>query len=279
MHYLRPRVALFILLTGLAGSRALEAADLVYSPVNPCRVIDTRLIGGKFAAGETRTYLLRGPNRNYSIYGGNPNGCGIPDLTPPAPVRRNVAQAVVVNVTAVNPDGPGNLRAWPANQPLPTSSVINFVSLAAFGITSNNVANEIILQMCDEANASPCPAGDVSLRADVSGVHVVVDVVGFMRVPDLAGILPRVLIYESTASANALPAQNTTVTTACNDANDFPLSGSCSTSSTNGSVVISGGRAVNWGNPAVPAEFACTFFNQIATTQQGTARLMCVGVP
>jgi hypothetical protein len=272
------RLGLFALLASLAVGGRLEAADLVFSPVAPCRLIDTRQAVGKFAPGETRSYVLRGPTRNYAIFGGNPAGCGIPDLSPGS-VRRNVAQALVVNVVAANPDGPGNLRAWPANRAMPASSVINYVGLGAFGVSSNNVANEIILQTCDEEGVSPCTEGDVSLRADVSGVHVIVDVVGYMRAPDLAGLLSRGLIYESTASGTVPGAQNATVVAACDDATDFPLSGSCSSNANTGSVVIVGSRSLNWSSTATPAQFECTFFNQIASAATGTARLMCIALP
>ena len=37
-------------------------ADLVYTPVTPCRIIDTRLAGGAIAAGTTRSFLVTGTN-------------------------------------------------------------------------------------------------------------------------------------------------------------------------------------------------------------------------
>ena len=49
------------------------------------------------------------------------------DIGGVAPVPAG-ATAVVLNVTATNPDGPSFVSAWPADKPQPTTSVINFES-------------------------------------------------------------------------------------------------------------------------------------------------------
>ena len=43
---------------GKVGTKALgdTGDDLVYTPVMPCRIVDTRNVGGPFAGGETRNY-------------------------------------------------------------------------------------------------------------------------------------------------------------------------------------------------------------------------------
>ena len=51
-------------------------ADLVYTPVTPCRIIDTRLGGGIMAANTTRDFLVTGTD--YSAQGGSATGCGVP---------------------------------------------------------------------------------------------------------------------------------------------------------------------------------------------------------
>src|SRR5712692_3734912 len=49
--------------------------DLVYFPVTPCRLVDTRLAGGPIAAGFTRSFVMNG---SLTGQGGNASGCGIP---------------------------------------------------------------------------------------------------------------------------------------------------------------------------------------------------------
>ncbi len=78
--------------------------SLRYTPVTPCRAVDTRLgSGGRFSAGETRAYpLFSAP-------------CGIP----------NNARAVAMNVTAVPPGPLSYVTAGPASAPLPLVSTLN----------------------------------------------------------------------------------------------------------------------------------------------------------
>jgi hypothetical protein len=143
----------------------------------PRRVIDTRLpgAGGKFAGGETRSYVLRGPTTDYTSQGGNAAGCGIPGLGGTT-VQENVAKALALNVIVVAPTAAGDMRAWPANQPVPLASVINYTNISGF-----NIANGVIVPMCDEQSATPCSTGDISFKADVAGGFLVADVTGYFH--------------------------------------------------------------------------------------------------
>jgi hypothetical protein len=141
-----------------------SSADLIYTPVAPCRVIDTRSGGGALGAGFQRNFYVAGVD-GFPTQGGNAAGCGLP---------RGPATAAVVNFVAVNPSGPGNLRAWAYGSAVPNASIINF---AAVGM---NIANAVVVPLCDVATAS-CVPGDITVQADGSGAHVVADVVGYFR--------------------------------------------------------------------------------------------------
>jgi hypothetical protein len=151
-------------------------ADLVFTPLPPCRLIDTRLAGGAFVAGEARNYDLIGPT-DYSSTGGNAAGCNIPGTTTPVTSTTfgNTVRALVLNFAAVTPSGNGNLRAYPSNQSVPTAALLNFSPTVAA------IANGNIVPTCDAAAASgdPCPSGDLSLKVFGAGTHLVVDVVGY----------------------------------------------------------------------------------------------------
>jgi hypothetical protein len=62
---------------GGLGLNALgdSQADLVYTPVTPCRIIDTRIVGGVIAAGTTTSFLVTGTD--LSSQGGSATGCGV----------------------------------------------------------------------------------------------------------------------------------------------------------------------------------------------------------
>jgi hypothetical protein len=144
-------------------------SDLVYFPLTPCRLVDTRLIPAgpsPLAAGTPRSFDAH--DSNLAAQGGSAAGCGVPDPDP---------AALAVTITAVNPQGAGNLRAYGASASAvaPTASVLNY-ALPGSGL---NLANTTILPLL-QTSLSPF---EFTIRADVSTVHVVVDVVGYFLSP------------------------------------------------------------------------------------------------
>jgi hypothetical protein len=142
--------------------------DLVYTPVTPCRIIDTRLAGGALAANTQRDFLATGVN--LSAQGGSPTGCNIP-FGPTSAVMFNF---IAVTVTGVV--GAGNLQAWawtPAVPPPPPASILNFNS-------DFNIANGIAVPICDPILFTPCTS-ELFIRANFSSTHVVADVVGYFH--------------------------------------------------------------------------------------------------
>jgi len=146
-------------------------SDLLFVPLTPCRVFDTRQgsAGGPLAAGEIRGFVINGSS-GFVTQGGNSGGCGVPTgAVPPQ------ATAVVLNLIAVSPAGPGDLRAWAYDQPEPLASVLNYASVPGL-----NIANGVIVPV---AGTGLVP-DDIKLHAEVSGTHVVADVTGyFTRFP------------------------------------------------------------------------------------------------
>lgn len=119
---------------GTPGAGALDG-------VTPLRVRDTREVGGCLASGETRTVQVAG-------FGTIPGS----------------ALAVALNVTVVDPTGPGFLTVFPAGVSRPLASSLNFSS-------GQVVANSV--------QARVGSAGAVSVFNGSSGcIHVVIDVVG-----------------------------------------------------------------------------------------------------
>jgi hypothetical protein len=136
-------------------------SDLVFSPVAPCRIIDTRLAGGSIAGNTQRSFVVGGVS-DFEAQGGNPGGCAIPEG----------AAAVIVNFVAVGPAGPGDLRAWAFGGPTPNASVLNYAPVPGL-----NIANGVIVPLC---SPGPC-ALDLTVQADVSATDLVADVLGFYR--------------------------------------------------------------------------------------------------
>lgn len=137
--------------------------DLVYTPVFPCRVIDTRVpgAGGPLLSGVQRDFDVVGVG--FAGQGGVAGSCGIPF---------GPATAVVINFVAVNAFGAGNLRVWPFGGAVPNASIINYSPV-------QNIANGVVVQICDPA-VSAC-GKDISVIADVNGTQLVADVLGFFQ--------------------------------------------------------------------------------------------------
>lgn len=154
-----------------ATAKALGNAEseLLFVPVSPCRILDTRFGGGPLAPSETRSYEVAGTT-GFESQGGQPGGCGIP-LGAASPL----APSVVLNLIAVGPAGPGHLEAWEFGQPVPIASVINYANASGL-----NIANGIIVPISGVSTTDK----DLHIRANINGTHVVADVTGyFTRFP------------------------------------------------------------------------------------------------
>jgi hypothetical protein len=154
---------------GTVGPSALgdTAKDLVFTPVPPCRVVDTRFAAaGILAASSTRSFLVRSAG-GFATQGGSATDCLIPAS----------ATSVEMNFVAVNATGPGDLRAYAFGGAVPGSSVINYAAVAGL-----NIANGIAQPVCDPAGATPCTS-DVSILTEASNTHLIIDVVGYYRSP------------------------------------------------------------------------------------------------
>jgi hypothetical protein len=137
--------------------------NLVYNPVTPCRIIDTRIVGGAIGAGGIRSFVATG--LSFIGQGGVVGGCGIPF---------GPATAVVINFVAVSPSGAGDLRVWPFGQGAPLASIINYVPGA-------NVANGVPIAICNPA-VFGC-GEDITVQSDAASVQIVADVQGFFSRP------------------------------------------------------------------------------------------------
>jgi hypothetical protein len=191
-------------------------SDLVYFPLTPCRLVDTRnTVTGPvpIAAGTAQEFEA---NNSLGAQGGAVAGCGVPQTDP---------AALAVTITATSPQGPGNLRAYAAGVATPPlASVLNY-ALPGSGL---NLANTTIVPLLQDST-NPF---EFAIRADVSTVHVVVDVVGYFFSPVRAP-----LVCETFFARGTIPADGTATVSspAC------PL----------GSVLTGGGCDTNTASPDV----------------------------
>ncbi len=135
------------------------SSDTVYTPVTPCRIVDTRVAGagGALTANTTRTFDVDGTT--FVAQGGLNGSCGIPF---------GQAAAVAMTITSVSPVAPGVFVAWGLGTK-PIASVLNFSA-------GQIVANTTIVPVV------PGTGNDFSVASTV-GSNVVIDVVGYFAAP------------------------------------------------------------------------------------------------
>jgi len=140
--------------------------DLLYTPVTPCRVFDTRS-GSTIGNGATRNFYVAG-------------SCGIPDG----------AAAVMMNFVVAYNTASGDIRAWPYGGAMPGSSIINFAPVSGL-----NIANGVIVPICHPIGSC---VYDLSVFAEGSAVHLVGDVLGYFRQFPLPAARAFAYVYPST---------------------------------------------------------------------------------
>ncbi|MBA3930073.1 MAG: hypothetical protein C0521_10865 [Xanthomonas sp.] len=165
--------------------------DLVYTPVAPCRIVDTRSTSaGAINANATRNFL--GVNAsNFSAQGGSATNCGTLGL---------VATAIAVNVTAVVPNGAGYATVYPYATTQPSTASVNYTA-------GDVVNNALIVQI-----PNPLGSFDFSIYS-LAQSHYVVDIVGYFA-PPLATAL-QCVDTTSTITSVAAGATANSVAPAC----------------------------------------------------------------
>ncbi len=157
MHASRPLVAAIqaVLFASLAGDAfaVVDTTGLVYTPITPCRIVDTRVTGGPFAAKETRSFQTN----DAATQGGG--ACTVYSGTIPSALSLNVT----VDATSLGDlTRSGDLLLFPQNGT--NTSWMNFAggqTIANAGVASINQAD-----------------GSFSIKTQ-NPANVVVDVFGY----------------------------------------------------------------------------------------------------
>ena len=146
-----------------AGAKALGSLsqDLVYTPVQPCRIVDTRnTVAGEIAQNGIRNFIGMKLS-SYVGQGGSATNCGL---------LGGGATALALNVTVVSPNIAGYATVFPYGTTQPTTASVNYVAGAV-------VNNGIIAQV-------PNPVSTYDFRIySFARAHYVVDVVGYFAPP------------------------------------------------------------------------------------------------
>ena len=135
--------------------------DLVYTPIQPCRIIDTRsTAAGSIANNSTRSFVAINAS-SFTSQGGSATNCGTLGLN---------ATAVAINLTAVTPAAAGYATAYPFGTAQPVASSVNYTAGAI-------VNNALIVQI-----PNPLSSFDFTVYSFAQS-HYVADIVGYFAPP------------------------------------------------------------------------------------------------
>ena len=179
-----------------ANALGSTTSDLVYTPVTPCRVIDTRLtVAGKLGPNSGRNFGIS--SSNYSAQGGEAASCGIPVGV----------SAVAINVISTGQTGYGNLKVTETGAAVPTAGFLNFQP----GI---NTANAGISKVALVSSTQ-----GLYIHSTGSASDAVVDIMGYFtqatretppKVEGVSGAISFVTYDNFVCQVNFTPTQNWT---------------------------------------------------------------------
>ncbi len=165
--------SLFTFLVFILGSTALSPVlaqdELIYVPVDPCRIVDTRIAGGTITANTNRNFRVSGSMGELAVQGSTT------DCLDPKAGTGQKPLAISAYVVAVPASGSSNgvLTAYPSHRlppPVGAGSTVNFAAGQVIGNTTN-------ITLCDQP---PCPTdGEFAILARNTKQHVVIDVQGY----------------------------------------------------------------------------------------------------
>ena len=165
--------------------------DLVYTPITPCRIVDTRnTASGAIPAGGTRSFVGAGVG-TYAGQGGANVSCGLSQESP---------AALALNITAVTPAGPGYATAFAYGTAQPGTANVNYAG-------GDIVNNAVVIPIAAAA------ASDFTLFS-YAQAHYVVDVTGYFDRPR-ASPIECVNSATNSATVNAGATANLVATATC----------------------------------------------------------------
>jgi len=179
------------------------ANDLVFVPITPCRIADTRLAGGQIAANTVRGFDVTAVT-SYSFQGGAANNCGGAGSV-------GSFAAAALNFTVVTPSTAGYITAFPFLGTQPVAATVNYAA-------GDIVGNYAVVKLDQGASAN-----ELSVYS-FAQTHLVIDIVGYYINPQITPLdcVDTSVVSVSVASgatsnavANACPGTYTQTATNC----------------------------------------------------------------
>jgi hypothetical protein len=238
---------------GRIVSRSLGeiANDLVFVPITPCRIIDTRLAGGQIAANSVRSFDVTAVG-DYAFQGGDASNCG------GAGAAGSFA-AAAINFTVVTPGAAGYITAFPFLGTQPVAATVNYGA----GDIRGNFA---VVKLDQGASAN-----ELSVYS-FAQTHLVADLVGYYINPQATQLD---CVEVASAGVDIAAGSFGSQTTPNCPAGYEITGGGCSSSTFDGKIVTSR----SFDTSATIQNHFCAFRNQGAGTANFVAYGRCCRTP
>ncbi len=210
------------------------AADLVFIPITPCRIVDTRLAGGQIAANSVRSFDVSAVS-DYTFQGGDASNCS------GAGAAGSFA-AAAINFTVVTPAAAGYITAFPFLGTQPLAATVNY--------TAGDIRGNYAVVKLDQGAS----ANELSVYS-FAQTHLVADIVGYYITPEATQLD---CVEVASAGVDIAAGGTGTQSTPVCPASYEITGGGCSSSTFDGKIVTS--RSFDT-SPTSQSHF-CAFRNQ-----------------
>ena len=244
------------------------SSDQVFTPITPCRVVDTRNLGGPIGPFATRNffYFTSSASTNWTLIQGGVNGAA-GTVCPGTVLSGFLPSSAVATITVTGQGGSGNLIVWQGTNPLASASTMSY---PASGDTSS------LATIPAGGRSGTGPGGTVEdfgvFVNAFTGTNVVVDIVGYYSAPAATA-----LVCSQTAK--------TTVSIATAGVINFNVAATCPVGTTEvtlncrGESSFGGTEWLQVGQRQSGASGDCQGLNASGITQNYTGTRTCCGVP
>lgn len=219
--------------------------DLVYVPVTPCRILDTRIIGGPIPANSFRDFDLTDVIR-YAPQGGDTSNCNVGD--------KGSFAAAAINFTVVNPSIDGYITAFPYLSSMPVAATLNY--------KAGDIRNGLSITRLDQSAAT----NEFSVYS-FAQTHLVADIVGYFAAPKATALE---CVNLSTPATN-IPAGVLTFSSPNCPVGYIAVSGSCRNENLAAPIYNMGGQTSD-------TQHTCQYYSS-GGTRPLTAHVRCCRIP
>ena len=153
------------------------SSDQTFVAITPCRIVDTRNVGGLLSAGAARNFNFYATTGSFS-WAAQGGAAGAASTACPGTVNPNngAPSAAVATVTVVSPTNAGNFVAWGGASAVPLTSILNWNS------PGDIAANTTVIPAGGRTGTGPGgPVQDFAIfyNGPSGAAQVIVDVVGY----------------------------------------------------------------------------------------------------